>query len=452
MSEYIEQTMEWIKKTNPGQGVFVQAATEVLNSLEPLIKRESKYQKHAILERIVIPERTVIFRVTYTGDDGRPKVNNGYRVQFNSAVGPYKGGLRLHPSVDLGVLKFLGFEQIFKNSLTGVNIGGAKGGSTFDPKGKSEGEIMRFCQAFMSELYRHIGNTVDVPAGDIGVGAREIGYMFGQQKKLTGRFDGILTGKGLNWGGSLARTEATGYGLVYFTQNMLKKTGLSLEGKKCSISGSGNVAIYTVEKLYQVGALPITVSDSNGYVYDAEGIDLAVLKELKEVKRTRLSEYIKFRPNAKYVSVSEYKEGRNGVWDVPCDGAFPCATQNELHLADIKVLYANGCRFVAEGANMPSTLDAINFMLAQKDFYFAPAKAANAGGVGTSGLEMMQNAGMTSWSFEEVDRRLHGIMNHIFELSYETSKEFGDEGNLVLGSNIAGFRKVADAMIDQGYV
>lgn len=452
MKSYIDGLLLNLKRANPGQEVFIQASTEILYSLIPLLKRDERYVKNKILERILAPERTMMFRVVYMSDGGEPCVHTGYRIEFNSALGPYKGGLRFHPSVNLGVLKFLGFEQIFKNSLTGVNIGGAKGGSTFDPKGKSEGEIMRFCQAFMSELYRHIGNTVDVPAGDIGVGAREIGYMFGQYKKLTGRFDGILTGKGLNWGGSLARTEATGYGLVYFTQNMLQKAGLGLEGKKCSISGSGNVAIYTVEKLYQVGALPITVSDSNGYVYDAEGIDLAVLKELKEVKRARLSEYVKFRPNAKYVSVSEYKEGRNGVWNVPCDGAFPCATQNELHLADIKTLYANGCRFVAEGANMPSTLDAINFMLAQKDFCFAPAKAANAGGVGTSGLEMMQNAGMTAWSFEKVDHRLHGIMNHIFELSYETSKEFGDEGNLVLGSNIAGFRKVADAMIDQGYV
>ncbi|MDO5045220.1 NADP-specific glutamate dehydrogenase [Campylobacter sp.] len=452
MSEYVDSMMERIKATNPGQAVFVQAATEVLYSLEPLLKREPKYQKHAILERITVPERTIIFRVTYTRDDGTINVHNGYRIQFNSAVGPYKGGLRFHPSVDLGVLKFLGFEQIFKNSLTGVRMGGAKGGSSFDPKDKSDNEIMRFCHAFMNELYRHIGSTTDVPAGDIGVGAREIGYMFGQYKKLTGKFDGILTGKGLNWGGSLARTEATGYGLVYFTQNMLRRAGLSLDGKKCSVSGSGNVAIYTIKKLYDVGALPITASDSSGFIYDSEGIDIEVLKELKEVKRARISEYIKFRPNAKFTPVSEYEQGRNGVWNVPCDGAFPCATQNELRLADIKTLYANGCRFVAEGANMPSTLDAINFMLGKKDFYFAPAKAANAGGVGTSGLEMMQNASMTSWSFDEVDEKLRGIMDHIFEISYETSKEFGDEGNLVLGSNIAGFRKVADAMIDQGYV
>lgn len=452
MSEYVSKMMEHIKRANPGQDVFVQAATEVLYSLEPLLKRESKYQKHAILERITVPERSVIFRVTYTGDDGSVHVHNGYRIQFNSAVGPYKGGLRFHPSVDLGVLKFLGFEQIFKNSLTGVRIGGAKGGSNFDPKGKSDNEIMRFCHSFMNELYRHIGDTTDVPAGDIGVGAREIGYMFGQYKKLTGKFDGIFTGKGLNWGGSLARTEATGYGVVYFTQNMLRRAGLSLEGKKCAVSGSGNVAIYTIKKLYDVGALPITASDSSGFIYDDEGIDINALREIKEVQRGRISEYLKFRPHAKFTPVSDYEQGRNAVWNMPCDGAFPCATQNELRLADIKTLYANGCRFVAEGANMPSTLDAINFMLAQKDFYFAPAKAANAGGVATSGLEMMQNASMTSWSFDEVDEKLHGIMDHIFELSYETSKEFGDEGNLVLGSNIAGFRKVADAMIDQGYV
>ncbi|AQW83604.1 NADP-specific glutamate dehydrogenase [Campylobacter pinnipediorum] len=452
MNTYINKILEDLKKSCVGQEVFIQAATEVLYSLEPLLNSNKKYENHAILERITIPERVVSFRVTYVDDNGKPKVNNGYRVQFNSAIGPYKGGLRFHPSVNLGVLKFLGFEQIFKNSLTGVSMGGGKGGSDFDPKGKSDNEIMRFCQSFMSELYRHIGNTTDVPAGDIGVGGREIGYLFGQYKKLTGLYDGILTGKGLNWGGSLARTEATGYGAVYFIDNMLKKAGLGLEGKKCAVSGSGNVAIYTVEKLKELGATAITVSDSNGFVYDPDGIDVALLKELKEVKRARLSEYVKSKPNAKYTPSTEYKAGSNGVWSVPCDGAFPSATQNELNLEDIKTLYANGCRFVCEGANMPSTLEAIDFMLAQKDFYFAPAKAANAGGVATSGLEMMQNAGMTSWSFDEVDSKLQGIMKHIFELSYETSKEFGQEGNIVLGSNIAGFRKVADAMIDQGYL
>ncbi|OPA75989.1 glutamate dehydrogenase [Campylobacter pinnipediorum subsp. pinnipediorum] len=452
MNTYINKILEDLKKSCVGQEVFIQAATEVLYSLEPLLNSNKKYENHAILERITIPERVVSFRVTYVDDNGKPKVNNGYRVQFNSAIGPYKGGLRFHPSVNLGVLKFLGFEQIFKNSLTGVSMGGGKGGSDFDPKGKSDNEIMRFCQSFMSELYRHIGNTTDVPAGDIGVGGREIGYLFGQYKKLTGLYDGILTGKGLNWGGSLARTEATGYGAVYFIDNMLKKAGLGLEGKKCAVSGSGNVAIYTVEKLKELGATAITVSDSNGFVYDPDGIDVALLKELKEVKRARLSEYIKSKPNAKYTPSTEYKAGSNSVWSVPCDGAFPSATQNELNLEDIKTLYANGCRFVCEGANMPSTLEAIDFMLTQKDFYFAPAKAANAGGVATSGLEMMQNAGMTSWSFDEVDSKLQGIMKHIFELSYETSKEFGQEGNIVLGSNIAGFRKVADAMIDQGYL
>ncbi len=452
MSEYVSKILNNLKVANPGQDVFIQAATEVLHNLAPLFEREKKYEENAILERITIPERAIHFRVVYTDDKGKPCVHNGWRIQFNSAIGPYKGGLRFHPSVNVSILKFLGFEQIFKNSLTGVAMGGAKGGSDFDPHGKSDNEVMRFCQAFMTELYRHIGNTTDVPAGDIGVGGREIGYLFGQYKKITGRFDGILTGKGLNWGGSLARTEATGYGCVYFVQNMLAKVGQGLEGKKCAVSGSGNVAIYTVQKLYEVGATPITVSDSSGYVYDKEGIDLALLKELKEVKRARISEYVKVRKNAKFVPVSEYIPGTNGVWSVPCDGAFPSATQNELSLEDAKTLYANGCRFVGEGANMPSTLEAIDFMLSQKDFYFAPAKAANAGGVATSGLEMMQNAGMTSWTFGDVDNRLKGIMKHIFDLSYETSVEFGKPGNLVLGSNIAGFRKVADSMIAQGHL
>ena len=452
MSEYVSRILENLKKANPGQDVFIQAATEVLHSLDPLLQRENKYEKHALLERITIPERAIHFRVTYIDDNNKPQVHNGWRIQFNSAIGPYKGGLRFHPSVNVGILKFLGFEQIFKNSLTGVAIGGAKGGSDFDPRGKSDNEVMKFCQAFMNELFHHIGNTTDVPAGDINVGGREIGYLFGQYKKLVNSFEGVLTGKGINWGGSLARTEATGYGAVYFVDNMLKKAGIGLEGKKCSISGSGNVAIYTAEKLYHLGAMPITVSDSSGYIYDANGIDIALLKEIKEVRREGLSEYVKVRKSAKFVPATEYKAGTNGVWSVPCDGAFPSATQNELNLEDIKTLYANGCRFVGEGANMPSTLDAIDFMLSKKDFHFAPAKAANAGGVATSGLEMMQNAGMTTWTFEEVDNKLKGIMKHIFDLSYETSLEFGDAGNLVLGSNIAGFRKVADSMIDQGYV
>ncbi|MDA3057376.1 NADP-specific glutamate dehydrogenase [Campylobacter sp. VBCF_05 NA6] len=452
MNSYVAGLLNNLKEQNPGEEVFIQAATEIFNSLAPLIEREEKYTKHRILERITVPERSLSFRVVYTNDRGEPCVHTGYRVEFNSALGPYKGGLRFHPSVNMGVLKFLGFEQIFKNSLTGVNIGGGKGGANFDPKGKSDGEIMRFCQAFMLELHRLISENTDVPAGDIGVGGREIGYMYGAYKKITRRFDGALTGKGLAWGGSLARMQATGYGSVYFAQEMLAKKGEGLRGKICAISGAGNVAIYTVEKLYQLEAKPVTISDSTGFIYDPDGIDLALLKKLKEELRVGLAEYTKERKNAKFTPVSEYPEGRNGVWSVKCDAAFPSATQNELSLEDAKTLYANGCRLVCEGANMPSTLAAIDFMLSQKDFLFGPAKAANAGGVATSGLEMMQNAQLESWSFEEVDGRLHEIMRHIFRTSYETSKEFGDEGNLVLGSNIAGFRKVADAMIDQGYV
>lgn len=450
--EYISQTLENIKKSSPGQTTFLQAATEVLHTLEPLLEKEKKYLDHKIIDRIVMPERTTMFRVTYMNDKNEPCSHFGYRVEFNSALGPYKGGLRFHPSVCLDIIKFLGFEQIFKNSLTGLNMGGGKGGANFDPKGKSDGEIMRFCQAFMNELYKLIGDVKDVPAGDIGVGGREIGYMFGQYKKLTNRFDGSLTGKGLNWGGSLVRTEATGYGSVYFAQEMLKKQNSSLEGKKCSISGAGNVAIYTAQKLYQLGALPITVSDSTGFIYDSEGIDVELLKRIKEVERKGLSEYAAAKPSAKFTPVNQYKAGTNGVWSVPCDAAFPSATQNELNLEDIKTLYSNGCRLVCEGANMPSTLEAIDFMLAQKDFLFGPAKAANAGGVATSGLEMAQNASMQKWTFDEVDSKLHRIMTNIFHDSYDTSVEFGEPGNLVLGANIAGFRKVADAMIDQGYV
>ena len=452
MKSYIDGLLLNLKRANPGQEVFIQASTEILYSLIPLLKRDERYVKNKILERILAPERTMMFRVVYMSDGGEPCVHTGYRIEFNSALGPYKGGLRFHPSVNLGVLKFLGFEQIFKNSLTGLNIGGAKGGANFDPKGKSDGEIMRFCQAFMLELHRLISSNTDVPAGDIGVGGREIGYMYGAYKKLTRRFDGALTGKGLSWGGSLARTEATGYGSVYFANEMLATRGDSLHGKICTISGAGNVAIYTAEKLYQMQAKPVTVSDSTGFIYDAEGIDVALLKKLKEQLRVGLCEYIKERPNAKFIPVSAYPAGRNGVWSVPCDAAFPSATQNELNLQDVKTLYANGCRMVCEGANMPSTLEAIDFMLAQKDLLFGPAKAANAGGVATSGLEMAQNAQMASWSFEEVDGKLREIMRHIFRTSYETSKEFGVEGNLVLGSNIAGFRRVADAMLDQGLV
>lgn len=450
--DYISQVLENIKNTSLGQVTFLQAATEILRNLEPVLEREPKYLKHKIVDRIVMPEKTTMFRVTYMNDNNEPCSHYGYRVQFNSALGPYKGGLRFHPTVCLDVMKFLSFEQIFKNSLTGLNMGGAKGGSNFNPKGKSEGEIMRFCQAFMQGLYELIGDVKDVPAGDIGVGGREIGYLFGEYKKLTHRFDGSLTGKGLSWGGSLARTEATGYGLVYFAEQMLASVGQTFQGKKCVVSGAGNVSIYTVEKLYELGALPITVSDSTGFIYDADGIDLKLLKELKEVKRVGLAEYIKTRPNAKFTPVSQYKEGRNEVWSVPCDAAFPCATQNEVHLADVKVLYENGCRLLAEGANMPSTLDAMNYMHEAKDFLYGPAKAANAGGVATSGLEMSQNASMDKWSFEKVDDRLKSIMRNIFLNAYDTSVEFGEPGNLVLGANIAGFRKVADAMIDQGYL
>lgn len=452
VNDYINQTLDLIKKDNLAQNTFLQAVTEVLYSLKPLLERENKYIAHRIIERIVIPEKTTIFRVTYANDKNEPCSHFGYRVEFNSALGPYKGGLRFHPSVSLDIIKFLGFEQIFKNSLTGLNIGGGKGGSNFDPKGKSDGEIMRFCQAFMLELHKIIGDVKDVPAGDIGVGGREIGYMFGMYKKLTGRFDGALTGKGLSWGGSLARTEATGYGSVYFADEMLKKAGKSLEGKKCAVSGAGNVAIYTIKKLYELGAIPITTSDSTGFIYDKDGIDLALLKQLKEVERVSLAAYADRKKGSVFTPVQKYEEGSNGVWSVPCDGAFPSATQNELNLKDVQKLYANGCRLVCEGANMPSTLEAINFMLEKDDFLFGPAKAANAGGVATSGLEMSQNASMQKWSFEEVDSKLHTIMKNIFNESYETSVEFGDAGNLVLGSNIAGFKKVADAMIDQGYV
>lgn len=451
-SSYVSSLLCELQRRNPGQEVFIQAATEILHSLEPLLTKETKYLRHRVLERVLAPERTLMFRVVYTNDKNEPCVHTGYRVEFNSAIGPYKGGLRFHPSVNLGVLKFLGFEQIFKNALTGLNMGGAKGGANFDPKGKSDAEIMRFCQAFMTELHVLLKDTTDVPAGDIGVGSREIGYLFGQYKKLTHRFDGALTGKGLSWGGSLVRTEATGYGLVYFTAEMLQKAGLGFEDKICVVSGAGNVAIYTVQKLKELGAKPVTVSDSTGYIYDKDGINVALLKKLKEELRVGPIEYVKEKPSAKFVPISEYPSGRNGVWDIPCDMAFPCATQNEMNLQDAQTLYKNGCRVVAEGANMPTTLEAAEFFVAQKDFYFGPAKAANAGGVATSGLEMQQNAMMTSWSFDEVDTKLKSIMKHIFEISYETSKEYGEAGNLVLGANIAGFKKVADAMIDQGYL
>ena len=446
---YAQRVIEGLKQKYASEPVFLQAVEEVLMTLQPLLDKDAKYEKYKILERITEPERIISFRVEWVDDKGEIQVNRGYRVQYNSAIGPYKGGLRFHPSVNLGILKFLGFEQIFKNSLTGLAIGGGKGGSDFDPKGKSETEVMRFCQAFMTELYRHIGATIDVPAGDIGVGGREVGYMFGQFKRLTRSYEGVLTGKNLLFGGSLARTEATGYGAVYFAQNMLEDRGESLEGKVCAVSGAGNVATYCCEKLLQLGAKPVTVSDSRGMIYDPEGIKVDVLKQVKEVERASLTRYAELVPTAKHTPVAEYPEGRNAVWSVPCFAAFPCATQNELNLADAKALLANGCKCVAEGANMPSTLEAVHAFL-EAGIAYGPAKAANAGGVATSQLEMQQNAGMQSWTFETVDGKLKDIMGNIYKNAAETAKEFGQPGNLVLGANIAGFRKVADAMIAQG--
>ena len=449
--KYIDKVMKSTIQSTPGQTEFYQAVEEVLMTLEPILKAEPKYDQQNILERIVIPERQILFRVVWMDDVGKIQTNIGYRVQFNSAIGPYKGGLRFHPSVNLGIIKFLGFEQIFKNSLTGLSIGGGKGGSNFDPKGKSDGEIMRFCQSFMIELSKHIGETRDVPAGDIGVGGREIGYMFGEYKRLTGNFEGILTGKGINWGGSLTRTEATGFGSVYFAENMFNKQNDSLQGKVATVSGSGNVAIYTIQKLYDMGAKPVTCSDSRGMIYDKNGIDLDTLKLTKEIRRASLEEYCLVHKKATYLPTHSYPKDTNAVWAVPCDIAFPSATQNELNLTDMKKLHKNGCILVCEGANMPTTPDAIQYMLENKIMY-GPAKAANAGGVATSQLEMSQNASMQRWSFAEVDSKLRTIMKNIFNLSYETSREFEDEGNLMMGANIAGFRKVADSMIDQGAV
>ena len=448
---YTQRVLDSLKAKYPYQPEFLQAAEEILNTLQPVVDKEPKYEKYKILERMTEPERTISFRIEWVDDKGEVQVNKGYRVQFNSAIGPYKGGIRLHPTVNEGVLKFLGLEQILKNSLTGTPIGGAKGGSDFDPKGKSETEIMRFCQAFMIQLHRYIGATIDVPAGDIGTGGREIGYMYGAYKRLTTRYEGVLTGKGLTYGGSLARTEATGYGTVYFTDAMLKDRGDSLKGKKCAVSGSGNVAIYCCEKLIQLGATPVTVSDSNGTIYDPNGIKVDVLKQVKEVERARLTRYAKLVPTAQYTPVDKYPAGKHQVWTYNVDCAFPCATQNELNEEDAKTLLANGCKVVAEGANMPSTLGAIDQFLKAKIAY-GPAKAANAGGVATSQLEMEQNAGMTAWTFEEVDQKLHTIMTNLYKNVADTAREFGVEGNLVLGANIAGFRKVADAMIAQGVI
>jgi len=446
---YVHDVLDSLKRYYPEQNIFLQAAEEVLTSLTPLLAANPKYAKHKILERIVEPERTISFRVEWINDKGEIQVNHGYRIQYNSALGPYKGGLRFHPSVTVNVLRFLGFEQIFKNALTGLSIGGAKGGSDFDPKGKSDPEIMHFCQAFMGELYRHIGPTIDVPAGDIGVGGREIGYLYGAYKKLTARYEGVLTGKNLLYGGSLARTEATGYGLVYFTQSMLAAAGKSLEGRICTVSGAGNVAIYCVEKLLQVGACPVTVSDSLGTIYQPSGIKIDVLKQVKEVERASLTRYAELCPDAKYIPVAEYPEGMNAVWAIPCQAAFPCATQNELSALAARTLLTNGCDCVAEGANMPSSLDAMRTFI-EAGIHYAPSKAANAGGVATSQLEMAQNASMVHWSFEKVDRKLHDIMTNIYEQAASTAKEFNAPGNLLLGANIASFRQVADAMISQG--
>ena len=442
---YVDEVIEQVVAQNPAEPEFHQAVKEVLESLRAVVEaNEEAFRRDALLERLVNPERQFKFRVPWVDDKGQVHVNTGYRVQFNSAIGPYKGGLRLHPSVNLGIIKFLGFEQIFKNSLTGLPIGGGKGGSDFDPKGKSDREIMAFCQSFMTELCKYIGADTDVPAGDIGTGAREIGYMFGQYKRIRGLYEGVLTGKGLSYGGSLARTEATGYGLLYFTDEMLKCNGKSIKGGIIAVSGAGNVAIYAIEKAQQLGAKVVTASDSTGWIYDKDGIDVELLKEVKEVKRARLTEYAAARPSA------EYHEGR-GVWSIPVDIALPCATQNELHLEDAKQLVANGCYAVAEGANMPTTLEATEY-LQKNGILFAPGKASNAGGVATSALEMSQNSERLSWTFEEVDGKLQNIMVNIFHNLDDAAKRYGMEGNYVAGANIAGFEKVVDAMTAQGIV
>lgn len=439
---YTDSIIESVIKKNPNEPEFIQAVTEVMNSLKLVVDNEPKYQDASLLERIVEPERVIMFRVPWVDDNGKVQVNRGYRVQFNSAIGPYKGGLRFHPSVNLSIIKFLGFEQIFKNSLTGLPIGGGKGGSDFDPKGKSDREVMAFCQSFMTELCRHIGADTDVPAGDIGVGGREIGFLYGQYKRIRNLSEGVLTGKGLTYGGSLARTEATGYGLVYLVDELLKCKGDTLEGKTVAVSGAGNVAIYATEKATQLGAKVVTLSDSNGWIYDENGIDLDLVKDIKEVRRGRIKEYIEKHPEA------VYHEG-TGVWTVPCDVALPCATQNELHLDDAQALVANGCKVVAEGANMPTTLEATEYLQANK-IYFVPGKASNAGGVATSALEMSQNSMRLSWSFDEVDEKLRGIMVNIFHSIDDAAKAYGVEDNFVAGANIAGFKKVADAMLAQG--
>ncbi len=446
-NQYLIDLLETVKKRNPGEPEFIQAVTEVLETLQPVAERRQDLIDAGVFERIVEPERQIMFRVPWVDDNGKVRVNRGFRVQFNSAIGPYKGGIRLHPSVYLGIIKFLGFEQVFKNSLTTLPMGGGKGGSDFDPKGKSDGEIMRFCQSFMTELCKHIGADTDVPAGDIGTGGREIGYMFGQYKRLRNEFVGVLTGKGLTYGGSLTRTEATGYGLCYFTDEMLKANGMSFEGKTVVISGSGNVAIYATEKATQLGAKVVTLSDSNGYVYDPDGIELDLVKQIKEVERGRIKEYAE-RTSHKNVT---YTEGCSKIWEVKCDIALPCATQNEINGESAQILVNNGCKVVSEGANMPSTPEAIEIYL-NNGILYGPAKAANAGGVATSGLEMSQNSERLSWTFEEVDAKLKGIMVSIFKSCEDAAKEYGMPGNYMAGANIAGFLKVAEAMKAQGCV
>ena len=440
---YVDEVLAQVKEKNADQPEFLQAVTEVLETLRPVVEaNEETYRREAVLERITEPDRAIHFRVPWVDDNGQVRVNRGYRVQYNNAIGPYKGGCRFHPSVNLSIIKFLGFEQIFKNSLTSLPMGGGKGGADFDPKGRSDREIMAFCQSFMTELYKYIGADTDVPAGDIGVGAREIGYMFGQYKKIRGVYEGVLTGKGLSYGGSLVRKQATGYGLCYITQELLKKNGTSFDGKTVVVSGSGNVATYAIEKATQLGGKVVTCSDSSGWIHDPDGIDVELLKDIKEVRRARLTEYAKERPG------SEYHEGR-GVWSIPCDVALPCATQNELLIDDAKALVENGCKFVCEGANMPTTLDATEYLV-KNGIQFIPGKASNAGGVATSGLEMSQNSERLSWSAEEVDQKLQGIMANIFKNIDEASAKYGMEGDYIAGANIAGFEKVVDAMIAQG--
>ena len=444
-NEYLKRVYDGLAQRNANEPEFLQAVREVLESIQPVVEKHPEYEKAGLIERLVEPERIITFRVPWVDDQGKVQVNRGYRVQFNSAIGPYKGGLRLHPSVNQSILKFLGFEQILKNSLTGLPIGGGKGGSDFDPKGKSDNEVQRFCQSFMTELYRYIGKDTDVPAGDIGVGAREIGYLYGQYKRITGLYEGVLTGKGLTWGGSLARKEATGYGLCYFTQAMMERNGKTIAGKTVVVSGSGNVAIYAVQKITEMGAKVVAMSDSNGYIYDPDGIKLDVVKQLKEVERKRIKEYVKAVPTATYT------EGCSGIWTIPCQIALPCATQNEINEASAKALIANGVEAVGEGANMPSTLEA-TAAFQQAGVLFAPAKAANAGGVAVSALEMSQNSQRLSWTFEEVDAKLKDIMVNIFAKVDLAAHEYAKEGDYVAGANIAGFLKVADAMMAQGAV